>query len=122
MPHDFINRSSERMHRELLGHTIAFLKHIDSQLAPDNMAYTVTEQDVADFFGAGVGFIRVALALNQLTKMRFEAENSLEWIICSLLNTCAFRKERKDLYISFTREGRMILRILDVDTIMKNLR
>jgi hypothetical protein len=115
MPYDFLES-------ELLSHTIAFLKHIDAHLSPDTMTYSITEKDVADFFGTAIGIVRVARALNQLTKMRFEVENSLEWIICSLLNTCAFRKERNDLYISFTSEGRMILRTLDVDTILRHLR
>lgn len=121
MPHNFMNRSLKHMERELLKHGIAFLKHIDARLAADSMAYTITEEDVVAFFGTGIGMLRVALALNQLTKMRFEAENALEWIICCLLNTCAYRKERNNLYISFTREGRIILRTLDVDTIIEHL-
>jgi hypothetical protein len=121
MAYDFKNRSSKRMDRELLGHTIAFLKHLDSRLAPDCLTYTVTEQDVADFFGSAIGILRIALALNQLAQMRFEAENSLEWIICSLINTCAFKKEQKEIYIAFAREGRIILRTLDVDRILDHL-
>jgi hypothetical protein len=105
----FMDRVMARTDDGLIVESAKFVYKLANQLEGDRLGVWVTAKNVAAHYGPEVGFVRVVIALSQMTRIPFGFENAGCWRYRPLIQLVDYDLTARTMHIFFSRECRDML-------------